>query len=180
MKPGGATAVSSTHLGNFEHDKTRKTLHTLQPAATDKENLVGGGRVLRSGGGVPLKGAIKDEMSEKTKIETTKKIKSKSKYLDKAIQTIRGGKAKIDIEDLICDAGPSENYWQILAERRRIALDDALEENKELNERVVKLEEENRICKDMLDETRALVEVLQEMIGEDRSDINNSLDDSRL
>lgn len=58
-------------------------------------------------------------------------------------------------------AGPSENYWQILAERRRIALDDALEENKELNERVVKLEEENRICKDMLDETRALVEVLQ-------------------
>lgn len=42
-------------------------------------------------------------MSEKTKIETSKKIKNKSKYLDKASQTIRGGKVKIDIEDLICD-----------------------------------------------------------------------------
>lgn len=58
-------------------------------------------------------------------------------------------------------AGPSENYWEVLAERRRIALQDALEENKELSERVDSLEEENRIYKEMLDESRALVEVLQ-------------------
>lgn len=58
-------------------------------------------------------------------------------------------------------AGPSENYWEVLAERRRIALEDALEENSVLNERIAKLEEENRVCKEMLDETRALVEVLQ-------------------
>lgn len=58
-------------------------------------------------------------------------------------------------------AGPSENYWQILAERRRIALKDALEENKILSKRVEKLEEENRIQKEMLNETRALVEVLR-------------------
>lgn len=183
MRPGGATTVSAAPSGNFENDKIRKSLHTLQPAATNKENLVGAGRVLRSSGGVPMKGVIKDEMSEKTNIETSKKdkkIKSKVKYQDKACQTPRGGKIQIEIEDLTCDAGPSENYWQVLAERRRIALDDTLEDNKELTERVAKLEEENRICKEMLDETRALVEVLQEMIGEDGSNINNSLDDSAL
>jgi len=55
-----------------------------------------------------------------------------------------------------------------LAEKRRIALKDALEENKrlvekkkELTQRVEELEEENRICKEMLDETKVLVEVLQ-------------------
>jgi len=55
-----------------------------------------------------------------------------------------------------------------LAEKRRIALKDALEENKRLSEkkkelaqRVEELEEENRICKEMLDETKVLVEVLQ-------------------
>lgn len=58
-------------------------------------------------------------------------------------------------------AGPSENYWEVLAERRRIALEDALEDNKELTERVEKLEEENLIYKEMLDESRSLVEVLQ-------------------
>lgn len=42
-----------------------------------------------------------------------------------------------------------------------MALKDALEENKELAKRIEKLEEENRIYKEMLTETRALVEVLQ-------------------
>lgn len=57
--------------------------------------------------------------------------------------------------------GPSENYWQVQAERRRIALKNTLEENKELSKRLEKLEEENRVYKEMLNETRALVEVLQ-------------------
>lgn len=70
------------------------------------------------------------------------------------------------IELLILDfmlaiAGPSENYWEVLAERRRIALEDALEDNRELIGRVEKLEEENRIYKDMLEESRSLVEVLR-------------------
>lgn len=58
-------------------------------------------------------------------------------------------------------AGPSENYWEVIAERRRLALEDALEENKDLTERLAKMEEEYRLCQEMLHETRALVEVLQ-------------------
>ncbi|XP_043281853.1 geminin [Venturia canescens] len=175
MKPGGSTQVSAAKTAVPE-DKIRKSLHTLQPAATDKENLVGGGRVLRST--LPGKGSIKDEMADKTKTETQKR--KKVAFRDKGVQTTRGEKIKIEVEDLTSDAGPSEQYWEVLAERRRIALEDALDENRELTERVARLEEEKRAYKEMLDETRALVEVLQEMIGEDRSDINNSLEDSVL
>lgn len=60
---------------------------------------------------------------------------------------------------------PNENYWQILAERRRMALVDTLEENKKLARDIEKLEEENRIYKEMLDETKLFVEVLQVMLA---------------
>lgn len=176
MKPGGGTKVSAAKTAVSEQDKVRKSLHVLQRAATDKENLVGGGRMLRSG--LQGKDATKTEVSEKPKTDIPKR--KKTTFKDKAVQTPRGEKIRIEVEDLTSEAGPSENYWEVLAERRRIALEDALEENKELSDRVEKLEEENRICKEMLDETRSLVEVLQEMIGEDRNDINNSLEDSTL
>ncbi|XP_034182822.1 geminin DNA replication inhibitor isoform X1 [Osmia lignaria lignaria] len=175
MKPGGGTKVSAAKTAASE-DKVRKSLHVLQPSATDKENLVGGGRMLRSA--LPVKDANKNEVKEKPKTEPTKR--KKVTFKDKAVQTPRGGKIKIEVEDLTSEAGPSENYWEVLAERRRIALEDALEDNRELNDRVEKLQEENRVYKEMLDESRALIEVLQEMLGEDRNDINNSLDDSTL
>lgn len=171
MKPEGGTKLPTAKTAAVE-DKVRKSLHVLQPAATDKENLVGGGRMLRSS-----KETVKNEVVEKPKND--EKAKRKKIILkDKAVQTSRGGKIKIEVEDLTSEAGPSENYWEVLAERRRIALQDALEDNKELIERVEKLEEENHIYKEMLDESRTLVEVLQEMLGEDRNDINNSLEDT--
>ncbi|XP_031844661.1 geminin DNA replication inhibitor isoform X2 [Nomia melanderi] len=164
MKPGGGAKVPGAKIIPAE------------PAATDKENLVGGGRMLRSA--LSTKEALKPEVTEKSKHDATKRKKVTLK--DKAVQTARGDKIKIEVEDLTSEAGPSENYWEVLAERRRIALEDALEENKELSDRVESLEEENRVYKEMLDESRALVEVLQEMLGEDRNDINNSLEDSTL
>ncbi|XP_003706127.2 geminin DNA replication inhibitor isoform X1 [Megachile rotundata] len=175
MKPGGGTKTSTAKTVASE-DKVRKSLHVLQPSATDKENLVGGGRMLRSA--LPVKESNKNEVIEKPKNESTKR--KKITFKDKGVQTARGGKIKIEVEDLTSEAGPSENYWEVLAERRRIALEDALEDNRELTERVEKLEEEKRIYKEMLDESRALVEVLQEMLGEDGNNINNSLDDSVL
>ncbi|KAL6265012.1 hypothetical protein P5V15_005104 [Pogonomyrmex californicus] len=123
----------------------------------------------------------KKNVPAKTKKDIPKKQK-KVTTSNKAVQTAQEERIKIDVEDLTSTdlAGPSENYWQVQAERRRIALKDALEENKELVTRLEKLEEENRLYKEMLDETRALVEVLQDMIGDDRNDINNSLEDSAL
>ncbi|EZA49192.1 Geminin [Ooceraea biroi] len=127
----------------------------------------------------------KSNVSQKAKDEKPKPKKVTTK--SKAVQTAEKEKIKIEADDLISTAGPSENYWQVVAEKRRIALKETLEENKRLSEekeelaqRVEQLEEENRMCKEMLNETKALVEVLQDMIGDDRSGINNSLEDSLL
>jgi geminin len=61
-----------------------------------------------------------------------------------------------------CSSGPpSENYWQLLAEKRRIALEDSLQENKILHERLQILEEEKQLTEQMLEESRNLVDVLK-------------------
>ncbi|XP_015188734.1 PREDICTED: geminin-like [Polistes dominula] len=134
---------------------------------------------------LPLQDTIKKYLDVKdTSVKSKKESIQNKNYFykkDKAVQTSREELIRIDIEDLTSEAGPSENYWQVLAERRRIALDEALDENKALHERIVTLQEENRLCNEMLNETRTLVEVLQEMIGDDDSNgIHNSLEDSAL
>ncbi|KAJ8679519.1 hypothetical protein QAD02_015306 [Eretmocerus hayati] len=224
MKPGGSTKVVPAR-STAQEVKTRKSLHPLQPAATDKENLVGAGRQLRSTG--PNKSLVKNEMSSTMKIDAkktpnkivltrsdpkkaadkkidlvkapkndlklskltpkdnTKGVKVVPKeskksgriFKDTAVQTDSQNeklkKVEISSEDLTSEAGPSENYWEVLAERRGVALQDALEENQRLSERI-------KVYKEMLEESRALVDVLKDMIGEDRNEIDNSLDDSRL
>lgn len=47
-----------------------------------------------------------------------------------------------------------------MAERRRVALEEALKENEQLHEKVRHLEEENEQCNILLNETRQLVETL--------------------
>lgn len=186
MKTEHSTIVSSTTSKSFE----KKSTKTFETAARDKENLVRVSRVLRSTSG-PLKAMSKEEMSGQIKIETTnektKKItevgkvnkKSPAKKVSQKSASQRG-KIKIKHDDLTTEAEPSENYYKVLAEKTRIALDNALEEKHILHDKIKQLEEENRSYKEMLDESRALVEVLQEMLGEDQPDINNSLDDSVL
>lgn len=51
----------------------------------------------------------------KTATETDQRDKQSSK----SVQT--GADTKVTEEDLTSDAGPSENYWKIVAERRRYA-----------------------------------------------------------
>ncbi|XP_032678341.1 uncharacterized protein LOC116847444 isoform X2 [Odontomachus brunneus] len=162
----------------------REPLHILQPSAIDKENLVTVGRMLRSTKQTK-KVKTKNVVSEKTKPSPPNKSSKQIMFQDKAVQTARGEKIKIEVEDLTSTAGPSENYWEVLAERRQIALDDALEKISILEERVEKLSEQNErlkeqklIHEEMLKETKTLIEVLQEMIDGDGNGINNSLDDS--
>lgn len=56
---------------------------------------------------------------------------------------------------------PSADYWKALAEKRGEALNESLQECDKLREEVHTLKEENRICKEMLEESKHLVEVLQ-------------------
>lgn len=130
---------------------TRRTLQPLQKAAGDKENLVGAGRASKQ---MP---PVKEVTIVVADAKSSKKLKSTKTQEKKPV---------ITAEDLTSEDGPSEGYWEVIAERRRKALEAALKENKELTERIVLLEEENAQCKIMLDETRALVETLTEILNE--------------
>lgn len=57
--------------------------------------------------------------------------------------------------------GPSEKYWEVIAERRRKALEDVLEQNRKLHGVVMALEEENASCKKLLEQTTDLVNTLK-------------------
>lgn len=81
--------------------------------------------------------------------------------------------AKITEEDLTTDGEPSEGYWKVLAEKRRVALDLSLRENEGLYEEVHSLRDQLEISNQMLDESKNLVEILTEMLEENEQDGDN-------
>ncbi|XP_011334955.1 geminin [Ooceraea biroi] len=170
--------MESDNVDISSKDKGRRPLHTLQPAANDNEALVGADRIIKSKSTHQLKEAKTkfntNNTANKGKPKGRKKVKE-----DKAVQTAREEKVKIEVNDLISTDNPSENYWQVLAERRRIALENTLTENKRLEQYVESLEEKLHVYKEMLEETKVVVEVLQEMI-EDNENVNNLSDDTVL
>lgn len=80
------------------------------------------------------------------------------------------GKKQITADDLTSEENPGEAYWEALAEKRRIALESSLIENKDLHERIEGLEEELDTSRKMIEETKNLVEILQEIISEQEVD----------
>ncbi|KAI4456643.1 geminin [Holotrichia oblita] len=147
MKTESISSSKTVKVGTQEQQEnvtnTRKTLKVLQQTATDKENLTG-----RS-------------IFKENKMAVDQEVKRK-KLIHKSIQT---EDLKIDSDDLTNDE-PSENYWRITAEKREEALNNSLQENARLQDKVHNLEEENRICKEMLNESKSLINVLQEIINE--------------
>lgn len=57
-----------------------------------------------------------------------------------------------------------EDYWKMLAETRREALDESLQENKELHEEVTKLKSENCILIDILSKNDSYSSILEDAI----------------
>lgn len=100
----------------------------------------------------------------KRKKTTTVQSQSSQTSPEKKPATVT--KPAITAEDLTSLEGPSEQYWEVLAERRRLALEESLAENQELYEKVSSLEEELNLSKEMLQEARNLVEVLTELLQE--------------
>ncbi|GJQ72300.1 geminin [Trypoxylus dichotomus] len=147
MKTDSISSSKTVKIGTQEQQEnatnTRKTLKVLQQAATDKENLAGRPHLKES------KMAVDQEIKRK-------------KLVHKNVQT---ESPKVEVDDLISDE-PSENYWRTVAEKKEEALNESLQENERLRDQIHNLEEENRICKEMLDESRTLISVLQEMMDE--------------
>ncbi|XP_054290822.1 geminin-like isoform X1 [Macrosteles quadrilineatus] len=133
----------------------RKSLHPLQIAAGDKENLVGAGRMPSTTG--EKDGKILSLNSKNSNSSPKKEKQKVNKVADK----------KIAIEhDLTSEEGPSEQYWELLAETRRKALEKALIENQQLHEKLQNLTEEKDKYKSLLDEAQMIIDTLNEIIGE--------------
>lgn len=111
-----------------------------------------------------------DSETELTELAKRKKLRTQATQTNPVL-TADGPSAykeqqELVIKDITGTEPPSEAYWQVLAEKRREALHETLEENQRLHERIDGLEEELETSRQMLDEARALVETLTEMLEE--------------
>lgn len=151
----------------------RKTLKVLQGVATDKENLTGRPQLDKLS---RLKAAVANETKTTVSIPSTEYAKRK-KIETKAAETQTSPDAKsstsnrkITAEDLCSEEKPGEHYWERLAEKRREALEQSLEENQRLYERIEGLEEELNTSRQQLEEAKHLVSVLTEMLNENEAE----------
>ncbi|CAH0402171.1 unnamed protein product [Chilo suppressalis] len=68
----------------------------------------------------------------------------------------------MSVGDLSGDVS-TENYWKVVAEKRRIALDEALTENEQLWKLHSTLTEENTQNRKLLEEANSFIEVIKEL-----------------
>ncbi|CAH1733111.1 geminin-like [Aphis gossypii] len=138
----------------------RKFLHNLQPSSAGKENLVGAGRTPQD---IAIDGkTIKSEPNFDETEVCVQETSSVSKVNPSLYQ-------KLLTEDLTSVAGPSEKYWEVIAERRRKALEEVLEENEKLQAMIIALEEENKTCKLLIENTTELVNTLKQVMNENQT-----------
>lgn len=81
---------------------------------------------------------------------------------------------------LVYAAGPSDNYWQRLAENLQSRLDARIEENADLKEENKRQKRQINNLQKQLDEAKSIISEFEELLHEDSNNgINNSLDDTR-
>ncbi|KAL0851961.1 hypothetical protein ABMA28_000239 [Loxostege sticticalis] len=81
--------------------------------------------------------------------------------------------------DLSSDV-PTESYWKVLAEKRRIALEDALKENERLWIMHETLTKENAHNRHLLDEANSFIEVFKEVVKDTADDTGIDVGDVSL
>uniref|UniRef100_A0A336MMU2 CSON002097 protein n=1 Tax=Culicoides sonorensis TaxID=179676 RepID=A0A336MMU2_CULSO len=138
---------------------SRKTLKTIQTTATNKENLVG-----RLPAYIAKESLIKPLVTTKDDDLKHKKVAPVA-VASTSSQTLPAS-SLITEEDLTSETTVSDAYWEVLAEKRRVALEETLEENEYLHDKCSRLESELNESKQLLEETRDLVSVLTEMLQE--------------
>ncbi|KAL7738063.1 hypothetical protein ACLKA6_006415 [Drosophila palustris] len=163
-----------------EHLKQqRQTLKPLQAKnANDKENLTGPGRVsivdqlsrLKAGVNLTPKYGKRKCVETGPTTTVTKQDADTQTEEEATNSTPNDADKPITAEDLTSECEPGENYYKLLAEQRRAALENTLIENRHLHERIDGLEEEINIMRKELDEANNLVEVLKEICDENNSD----------
>ncbi|CAL1261205.1 unnamed protein product [Larinioides sclopetarius] len=82
---------------------------------------------------------------------------------DASLQDFKDSGIAVSPNMLTCDK-PPESYWEMLAEERRVALEEALRENEQLHDQLQVLEAENSQLKGCLKEAEKLATVLRQAL----------------
>ncbi|XP_033253953.1 geminin-like [Drosophila miranda] len=160
-----------------EHLKQqRKTLKPLHGNVNEKENLSGRASIVdqlsRLKAGVPITPSTKYGKRKCVDTATAATSTKDANTQTEAQEEPQNDADKpITADDLTSECEPGENYYKLLAEQRRVALEDSLTENRHLHERIEGLEEEMDTMRQELDEAKNLVEVLKEICDEDTSEV---------
>lgn len=143
-------------------------MKTIQTTATDKENLVGRlpAFIAKEHLIKPISIAKDDDLKHKKPVPVA----------SSSSQTLPAS-SLISEADLTSEGTVSDVYWEVLAEKRRLALEESLEENEYLHGKCDQLESELNQSKHLLDETRELVNVLTEMLQEKENAENERTED---
>ncbi|XP_033738670.1 geminin-like [Pecten maximus] len=141
----------------------RKTLQTLQYSAVKDRKNLGKDALLNA----QKEKCGKDSIQIYVDPETPD-VKSKT-FDDKGVQTDKKSISEDDIDqeayDLMVNEEIPENYWRDLAERRREALDESLNENEQLHGEIDELRNENQKLEKMASQAEYFAGVIQELVG---------------
>ncbi|XP_068750224.1 geminin-like [Montipora capricornis] len=155
--PSGKTKTSQK-LG-VEKEK-RKTLQVLQPAANGDGTLVGSRGVIRQNETKQKKTPLSKLKQQKLKIQdsgssSSSTVRSDSSDSDSAKKSVKKSTKSLesDVNEksvaLMVSDPPPERYWELLAEERRLALQEALEENERLHKELEEMKEKNKALEEI-------------------------------
>ncbi|XP_063373020.1 geminin-like [Cydia amplana] len=92
-----------------------------------------------------------------------------SEHRKKVSKSTQVNSTWITEEDISSDV-PSEHFWENVAEKRRVALEEALGENERLCKLYESLSIENDQYKTLLEEANSFVEVFKELVQDNADD----------
>ncbi|KAK4297522.1 hypothetical protein Pmani_030071 [Petrolisthes manimaculis] len=167
----------------------RKCLGVLQSSMQSQSRLS-----VTPNGSLQLHPGSRGKKRKSTGNENLERVKAKRKdgifedpvakkqktYTSVHVQTDSSSSSTKDADSIInmltSDTPPPE-YWEALAEKRREALEDALDENYKLHsentnlkEEVSKLKEDNKLMEEMVNEAKQLALLLQPIVDEEEEE----------
>ncbi|XP_064607127.1 geminin-like [Liolophura sinensis] len=150
-----SAARVQTKLFDFQASSAnRKSLQTLQFSSTSDKELVS------------KDGPIRQRVGKHSKPHKKKLIKPSQKpvtvFRDPSPPAVREEVVAVgDDEALVTGETIPDSYWKLLAEERRLALDDSLHENEMLHNEIDQLKEENSRLTELAGQAEYLATILQ-------------------
>ncbi|CAH3175994.1 unnamed protein product, partial [Porites evermanni] len=179
-----SSPTRKTKLQGLENEK-RKTLQVLQPTASGDGTLVGSRGVIRHKETKSKKNKTPVLQLKQQKLKIPASGSSTSTCTDSSDSDTAGSSVKKDTKKLqsdvneeaislmVSDPAP-ERYWELLAEERRLALQEALEENERLYKEMEELKEQNKTLQEIAGQAEYFASLYQMVMEGEVPDTESS------